>query len=118
VLHEIGLERGFVQIGLEIVDKSLELRLAVIMTDVVARLLPDKFLGVQLGAGGREIQQLQMRVLGEQLVQRWAMMPGGTVEQQQDGLGREQDQQQADKVGSHGGGRLVPLRHVRGGGQR
>ncbi len=69
MLHEIGLKGCFIQIGVEIIDQRLELRIVMIVTDSIARLLPDVFLGIQRRASGREVPPFQGWVLGQDLIQ-------------------------------------------------
>ena len=71
MVHEIGLKGRFIQIGLEIIDKGLKVRLVRIVTELIARWFPNVFLGIQRRASWREIQQFQARVLGQHLI--WSM---------------------------------------------
>lgn len=69
-----------------------------IMTEMVARLFPDMFLQIQVGIRRGKENQFQAGVLIQQRIKGWPMMPGGTVQQEQNGSGWEQQQEQAHKT--------------------
>jgi len=51
------------------------------MTNGLARLLPDVFLGIEVRAAGREVQHVQLRVGLDELA-GWTLVPGGTIQEQ------------------------------------
>ncbi len=96
--HEIGFERRFIEIVLKSIDQVWELGIAMIMTDMVARLCPDMFLRIQVRTRRGKENQFQAGILLQHLIKSWTMMPRGTVQQEQNGLGGEQQQEQAHKI--------------------
>jgi len=71
--------------GLEFVCQPGQLGHAMIVTDGFPCRLPDMFLGVEVGSRWREVHQLQARVGGEYGLKRRPLMPGGAIQEQQDG---------------------------------
>ena len=62
--------------GLEGIDERLKLAEFVIVADGFPSLFPDMLLGIQLWTRGWEIDQFQAVVLGQELVQFRAELPG------------------------------------------
>ena len=59
------------------------------MTDLATGLLPDLFLGVEIGCSRWELDDLQTGIGGEQFSHRWTAMPLGSIPEHHDLAERE-----------------------------
>jgi hypothetical protein len=84
----------------KIVRQLRQLGREVIVTDRPPSLLPDLFLRVQVGRGHRKFHDLQTRVGGQDLPDRFAPMPGGTIPKEQNGLSRKSVKELLQVVGT------------------
>jgi hypothetical protein len=86
-------ERRVESIGPQVVFKPIrqnrQFRFKVIVTDFATGLVPDLFLGIEIGCSRREFDDHQAGIGGEQFSHRWAAMLLGSIPEHHDLAERE-----------------------------
>lgn len=76
------------QMVFKLVGKFGEFSDGMVVGDMLSDLFPDLFLGVEIRRSRWEIEDFQVGMRGQKGLNGWALMPGRTVPEQQNGLGR------------------------------
>ncbi len=89
MIQERRVESIRPQVVFKPIRQDGQFRFKVIVTDLATCLLPDLFLGVEVGCSRREFDDLQAGIGGEQFSHRWAAMPLGSIPEHNDMAERE-----------------------------